>query len=196
MPSSVTLNKPIVLVGMMGAGKTAIGKAVAQRLGVDFVDSDSEMEQASNMTIAEIFERDGESFFRKRETEIIGRLVEGLPRVIATGGGAYLNEANRDLINGNAASVWLKADLELLWSRVRHKTTRPLLRTDDPYGTLKTLFEQRDPIYAQAALHVTAKPEYAIEDMCEKVVEALRVAGHLLDGRTDAIQKIETKADN
>ncbi len=180
MPTTtMTLTKPIVLIGMMGAGKTAIGKSVARLVDAEFVDSDEELVQAANMSIAEIFERDGESFFRRRETEVISRLITGVPRVIATGGGAYLGDENRTLIARHAVSIWLKADLELLWSRVRHKTTRPLLQTDDPFGTLKALYEQRQDIYALADIHVTSQPDYSIEDMSLKVIAALRDAGHI-----------------
>ena len=114
------LVKTVVLVGMMGAGKTAVGTALARQLGVAFKDSDEEIVRAANRTIAEIFERDGEPFFRARETEVIARLLRGTPCVLSTGGGAFLAEANRSLIHDAGVSVWLKADLELLWQRVRH----------------------------------------------------------------------------
>lgn len=180
MPNpTLTLKTPIVLVGMMGAGKTAIGGAVARKLGVPFLDSDEALVEAANASIAEIFERDGEAFFRARETEVIARLLDDAPAVLSTGGGAFLAETNRKLIDEKAASVWLKADLALLWDRVRHKTTRPLLRTDNPYASLKEIFEARSPIYAQARIAVEAQPHYSIDDMADHVIAALADANLL-----------------
>ena len=137
---------------MMGAGKTAVGKALATRLGVPFLDSDAEIEAAANMTIAEVFQRDGEAFFRDREAEVIARLLSTGPIVLSTGGGAFLAERNRDAISAAGVSLWLRADLDLLWQRVRHKTTRPLLRTADPRKTLGEIYAARQPIYALADL--------------------------------------------
>ncbi len=167
------LKKPIVMVGMMGAGKTAVGQALAERLGVRFLDSDEEIVRAANMSIAEIFERDGEAFFRDRESEVIARLLDSEPAVLSTGGGAFLAERNRDLIRERGVSVWLKADLELLWNRVKHKDTRPLLRTPDPKATLTEIYQARVPVYALAELAVEARPEYAISDMTDAVIAAL-----------------------
>ena len=167
------LAKTVVLVGMMGAGKTAVGTALARQLGVAFKDSDEEIVRAADRTIAEIFERDGEPFFRARETEVIGRLLRGTPCVLSTGGGAFLAEANRSLIHDVGVSVWLKADLELLWQRVRHKTTRPLLRTANPRETLRELYERRQPFYAQADITVESAAERSVEEMATRVVEAL-----------------------
>ena len=167
------LKKTVAMVGMMGAGKTAIGTALARHLGVEFLDSDSEIVLAANASIAEIFERDGEAFFRDRETQVIARLLDGTPGILSTGGGAFLREENRQMIHDRGISVWLRADLELLWNRVKHKTTRPLLMTDDPRATLAEIQARRDPIYALADLIVDADPAYSIEDMTEHVVEAL-----------------------
>ncbi|WP_333814879.1 shikimate kinase [Tabrizicola sp.] len=175
------LVKTVVLVGMMGAGKTAVGTALARQLGVDFRDSDEEIVRAANRTIAEIFERDGEPFFRARETEVIGRLLRGTPCVLSTGGGAFLSEANRTLIHDVGVSVWLRADLELLWQRVRHKTTRPLLRTANPRETLRELYERRQPLYAQADITVESAAERSVEEMAARVVEALH-------GRPDVLE--------
>lgn len=175
--SRLTLTKTIVLVGMMGAGKTAIGNALARRLDVPFLDSDDEIVKAANMTIAEIFDRDGEPFFRARETEVIRRLLAGDPSVVSTGGGAFLQEDNRELIAREGVAVWLKADLDLLWSRVKHKTTRPLLRTGDPFETLKQIEAARRDIYAKAELVVVSRAEYSIEDMSEAVLKCLLDAG-------------------
>ncbi|WP_299191252.1 shikimate kinase [uncultured Litoreibacter sp.] len=176
-PDAPKLRKPVVLVGMMGAGKSAVGLALAQLLGVDFLDSDDAMVEAANMSIAEIFERDGEDFFRARETEVIDRLLTGKPAIVSTGGGAFMAERNRILIAEKAVTVWLKADLELLWNRVKHKTTRPLLRTDNPRRTLGEIFETRTPIYALADLAVNARDDYSIEDMARAVMAALQEAG-------------------
>ncbi len=165
----------------MGAGKTAIGTALARRLNVPFLDSDAEIELAANQTIAEIFERDGETFFRERETQVISRLLDGVPAVLSTGGGAFLRPENRALISGQGVSVWLRADLELLWQRVKHKTTRPLLRTDDPRATLAAIQVERDPIYALADLAVDANEAYAIEDMTERVIEVLLTRPDVLE---------------
>lgn len=167
------LKKTVVLVGMMGAGKTAIGTAVARTLGVPFLDSDSEIERAANMTIPEIFERYGEAFFRRKESQVIARLLEEERGILSTGGGAYLDPANRAEISAHGVALWLKADLDLLWSRVRHKETRPLLRTADPYATLKEIYEVRTPIYGLAELSVEARSAYSIEEMSGKVIEAL-----------------------
>jgi len=175
------LAKTVVLVGMMGAGKTAVGTALARQLGVEFRDSDEEIVRAANRTIAEIFERDGEPFFRARETEVIGRLLRGTPCVLSTGGGAFLAEANRQLMHDVGVSVWLKAELELLWQRVSHKTTRPLLRTANPRETLRELYEARQPFYAQADIVVESAAERSVEEMATRVVAALKSRPDVLE---------------
>ena len=167
------LRKTVVLVGMMGAGKTAVGTALARLLGVPFLDSDEEIVKAAHRSIAEIFERDGEPFFRARETEVLNRLLHGTPCILSTGGGAFLAAINRDLIHQNGVSVWLRADLDLLWQRVRHKTTRPLLRTANPRETLKTLYDARLPAYASADLTVDSAHDISVEAMAERVALAL-----------------------
>lgn len=177
------LRKTVVLVGMMGAGKTAIGKAVASKLGVPFLDSDAEIERAANMSIAEIFERDGEAFFRDRETQVISRLLEEEKGILSTGGGAFLQERNRKVIHDKGLSVWLRADLDLLWSRVKHKDTRPLLRTSDPYQTLGEIYDQRVPIYALADVAVDANADYSIDEMADAVIETLTSTPGVLEGR-------------
>lgn len=167
------LRKTVVMVGMMGAGKTAVGTALARLLGVPFRDSDEEIVKAADRSIAEIFERDGEPFFRTRETEVLARLLNGAPCVLSTGGGAFLLDENRALIKAQGVSVWLRADLDLLWNRVRHKSTRPLLRTPNPRETLRNLYEARLPFYQQADLAVDADAALSIEDMAERVRRAL-----------------------
>ncbi len=167
------LKKTVVMVGMMGAGKTAVGTAVARLLGVPFVDSDDEIVRAAQRSIPEIFARDGEPFFRARETEVLGRLLRGAPCILSTGGGAFLSPVNRDLIAESGVSVWLRADLDLLWQRVRHKATRPLLRTANPRETLRQLWAARVPFYQLADLTVDSQPDLSVEDMADRVVAAL-----------------------
>jgi shikimate kinase len=167
------LKKTVVMVGMMGAGKTAVGTALARMLGAPFLDSDEEIVRAANRSIPEIFERDGEPFFRARESEVLGRLLRGNPCVLSTGGGAFLAEANRAMIAEQGVSVWLKADLDLLWQRVRHKTTRPLLRTANPRETLRGIYEARVPIYALADVVVESRADFSIDEMAGRVLAAL-----------------------
>lgn len=175
------LKKTIVLVGMMGAGKTAVGKALAARLAVPFLDSDQEIVKAASATIAEIFVRDGEAFFRDRETEVITRLLNAKAGVLSTGGGAYLAAHNRQLISDAGVAVWLQADLDLLWQRVRHKGSRPLLRTANPRETLAGLYKTRDPLYALADLRVSCHADYSIDDMAAAVLEVLKSRRDVLE---------------
>ena len=177
------LKKTVAMVGMMGAGKTAVGTAVARLLNVPFVDSDEEIVKAANRSIAEIFERDGEAFFRDREAEVIGRLLRGTPCILSTGGGAFLAERNRLQLQAAGISVWLRADLDLLWQRVRHKNTRPLLRTANPRATLHALYQAREPFYQLADLAVASAPELSVDAMAEHVVAALKT-------RPDALEEI------
>ena len=167
------LRRTVVLVGMMGSGKTAIGRNMAERLNVPYVDSDAEIETAANATISEIFERSGEPFFRDRETEVISRLLQSEPCVLSTGGGAFLAERNRTAISEHGVAVWLDADLDLLWERVRHKDTRPLLRTMNPRATLAAIFKERGPIYAKAELCALADPAFSIDEMTDHVLDVL-----------------------
>lgn len=178
---TITLKKTVVLVGMMGAGKTAVGRALADRLDVPFLDSDEEIERAAAMTIPEIFARDGEAFFRDRESEVIARLITAGGAVLSTGGGAFLRENNRDVISAQGVSVWLDAELQTLWNRVRHKSTRPLLRTSDPRATLATLYEARVPTYALADLRVLSEPRQPVALMVDKVVDALKTRPDVLE---------------
>jgi shikimate kinase len=167
------LHKTVVLVGMMGSGKTAIGRALAARLGVSFCDSDAAIEEAASATIAEIFARDGEAFFRVREAEVISRLMSGDPVVLSTGGGAFLTPRIRELIAEQGVAVWLNAPLDVLWERVRNKDTRPLLRTADPRQTLSDIFDQRVPVYAQAEIEVAIKATHSIEQTTTSVLDVL-----------------------
>lgn len=175
------LKKTVVLVGMMGAGKTAVGKALAAMLDVPFLDSDAEIQKAANMTIPEIFARDGEPFFRTKETQVIGRLLDEERGILSTGGGAFMSEENRALISGKGVAVWLNADLDLLWNRVKHKDTRPLLRVPDPLGALTRIYEERVPVYALADLSVTSEPGLSIDDMARRVIDALRTRPDVLE---------------
>lgn len=172
-PSRHVLKKTVVMVGMMGAGKTAVGRALATRLDVPFLDSDAEIETAANMTVPEIFTRDGEPFFRKKEAQVIARLLDEERGVLSTGGGAFLVEDNRAMISARGVSVWLNADLDLLWQRVRHKDTRPLLRTPDPRATLAELYAARAPVYALADVAVRSEPDLSIEAMVDRVINTL-----------------------
>lgn len=173
------LKSSIVLVGMMGSGKTAIGTALSKALGVAFLDSDEEIVKAANAPIAEIFEKFGEPFFREKESQVLERLLDGPPAVLSTGGGAFLAPANRALISAKGVSVCLQADVDLLWSRVKHKTTRPLLLTDNPRATLEEIYTQRAPVYALADLVVETRPEYSIAETTRCVIDTLEQAGAL-----------------
>jgi shikimate kinase len=152
------LDRPIVLVGLMGAGKTTVGRRLAQKLGLPFVDADAEIEAAAGMSIAEIFEMFDEAYFRDGERRVIARLIDGSPKVIATGGGAFMNDRTRALILDKATAVWLEADLETLVDRVSRRTTRPLLKDRDPRQVLRDLAAIRNPIYALAPIHIRSQP--------------------------------------
>lgn len=175
------LKRTVVLVGMMGSGKTAVGRALAARLGVPFLDSDAAIEQAASATIAEIFARDGEPFFRIREAEVIDRLMSGPPAILSTGGGAFLTDRIRAGIAQKGVAVWLDAPLGLLWDRVRHKDTRPLLRTANPRQTLADIFAVRVPVYAKATLRVAAEPTFSIDQTTDAVIKVLRTHPDILE---------------
>ncbi|MHB0950620.1 MAG: shikimate kinase [Allorhizobium sp.] len=149
----------LVFVGLMGAGKSAIGRMTASQLGLPFVDTDAEIERVSRMTISELFEAYGESEFRALETRVIKRLLKTGPRVISTGGGAFINEKTRNQIEQGGISLWLKADLDVLWERVNKRDHRPLLKTENPKETLENLMNLRYPIYALADLTVQSRDE-------------------------------------
>ncbi|RYG92196.1 shikimate kinase [Loktanella sp. IMCC34160] len=175
------LHRTVVLVGMMGCGKSAVGRSLAARLGVQLLDSDAEIERAANASISEIFARDGEPFFRDREAEVIARLLSGPPCILSTGGGAFLAERNRQAIHDKGVAVWLDASVDLLWERVKHKDTRPLLRTPNPRKTLEEIFAARVPVYQLADLRAETLPEYSIEETTDRVIEVLLTRPDVLE---------------
>jgi shikimate kinase len=162
----------VVLVGLMGAGKSTVGRRLAKRLGRPFVDSDEEIERAADHSITEIFDRFGEASFRDGERRVIRRLIGGVPKVIATGGGAFIDESTRTLILQKAVAIWLDADVETLAERVKRRDRRPLLRGVDPLPRLRELAAVRNPVYAKAPLHVRSE-EGPHERTVERIVEAL-----------------------
>ncbi len=166
------LDRPIVMVGMMGAGKSAIGRRLAHRLGLPFVDADAEIERAAGCSIEEIFERHGEAVFRDGERRVIARLLEGPVGVLATGGGAFMDPETRARIRSRAITVWLKADLDTLVERVSRRTHRPLLKNGDPREILTQLVALRYPIYAEADITVETGNTPAAATV-ERVIEAL-----------------------
>ncbi|CAM3012688.1 shikimate kinase [Paracoccus aminovorans] len=168
------MRRNIVLIGMMGAGKTAIGSELARRLRRPFADTDTEIERAAAMTIPEIFARDGEEFFRARESEVLSRVLALGDRIVSTGGGAWMRPENRSHIAENGVSVWLDCDLDTLWHRVRHRPTRPLLQTADPRGTLQRLIAERGPVYALADIRVPAQRGDSIEETASRAMDAIR----------------------
>jgi shikimate kinase len=172
------LPRTLVLVGLMGAGKTCIGRELARRLGVDFVDADAEIESAANCSIEEIFRVYGEKEFREGERRVIARLLNGPVHVLATGGGAFMDVETRARIREKAISIWLRADLELLVSRVARRNNRPLLKTGDPREILQRLIDERYPVYAEADIIVDSGRE-APEVTSDRVLAALRT--HLAD---------------
>lgn len=169
--------RTIVLVGLMGAGKTSIGRRLATRLGLPFVDADHEIEAAAGCTIPEIFERFGEAGFRDGERKVIARLLDGPVHVLSTGGGAFMDQETRALIREKGLSVWLRAELDLLVQRTARRDHRPLLRSGDPREILRSLMEKRYPVYAEADLTVDSD-DSPLEETTDRVVEALHL--HLL----------------
>jgi shikimate kinase len=151
------LNRTVTLVGMMGAGKSSVGRRLATRLDVPFRDADTEIETAAGCTISEIFDRFGEAAFRDGERRVIARLLTEAPHVLATGGGAFIDQQTRDAIRQAAISIWIKAPVDILVQRVKRRDTRPLLRHGDPRETLERLLKEREPIYAQADLTIESE---------------------------------------
>lgn len=164
--------RPLVLVGMMGAGKTTVGRRLAARLNRQFLDSDEEIEKAAQMTIPEIFEQRGEPEFRAGETRVIARVLKQPGVVLATGGGAFVNLETRALIKAEGVSVWLKAEIDILFERVSRRSNRPLLKTANPRETLRKLIEDRYPIYAEADVTVVSR-DVPQEAVATDVVDAL-----------------------
>ncbi len=164
--------RPIVLVGMMGAGKTTVGRRLATRLGRHFVDSDEEVEKAAGMSIEEIFASRGEADFRAGEQRVIARLLKDQDLVLGTGGGAFINAETRTLVKASAVSVWIKADFELLFQRVQRRSNRPLLKTANPRETLKGLIDKRYPVYAEADVTVVSK-DVPQDQVASEVIDAL-----------------------
>jgi shikimate kinase len=164
--------RSVVLVGMMGAGKSSIGRRLALRLGMPFVDADAEIEKAASMTIPDIFAVRGEDEFRAGEARVIHRLLESGPQVLATGGGAFMNADTRTEIGAKGISVWLKAEFDVLMKRIRRRHDRPLLKTEDPGATLRALIEERYPVYDLADITVQSR-DVAHDKIVDEIVSAL-----------------------
>lgn len=166
------LAQTVVLVGLMGAGKSCIGRRLAQRLNVPFVDADAEIEQAAGCTISEIFEKYGEAAFRDGERRVMARLLQGPPTILAAGGGAFMDPETRALVRAHGISVWLRADLDTLAVRTKGRNHRPLLNAGDPRDTLAKLIEVRYPVYAEADITVDTGADNP-NITCARVVDAL-----------------------
>lgn len=161
-------DRPVVLIGMMGAGKSTVGRRLALRLGLPFLDADTEIESAAAMTIPEIFETHGEPHFRDGEARVIARLLDGGTKVLATGGGAFMREETRDRIREKAISMWLEAEADVILRRVKRRADRPLLKTPDPAGTIARLIAERYPLYREADITIASRdvPHEKIVDEC------------------------------
>ena len=167
------LDRPVVLVGLMGAGKSTVGRRLAKRLGLPFVDSDDAIEDSAGFSAAEVFEKSGEADFRDGERRLVARLIEGQVRVIATGGGAFVDPRTRELLNERAITVWLDAPVDVLADRTGRRDTRPLLRNPDRKGTLERLAEQRGPAYAEAHIRVKSG-DGAHKSVVDAIVDELQ----------------------
>lgn len=175
LASSTLGKRTLVFVGLMGAGKSVIGKMSATAMSIPFVDSDQEIEKVSRMSIADLFENYGEAEFRSLEERVIRRLLQEGPMILSTGGGAFIHDLTRSLIKERGLSVWLRADLDVLWERVRKRGHRPLLKTADPLGTLSSLLETRYPVYAEADLVVQSRDvskETIVSEVLDSVINA------------------------
>ncbi len=164
--------RSVVLVGMMGAGKSSVGRRLAMRLAIPFIDADTEIERAAGMTIPEIFAAHGEAYFRAGETRVIARLLDSGPQVLATGGGAFMNPETRVTLRNKAVSVWLRATVEVLARRIKRRNDRPLLKNGDPVGTLRRLIDERYPVYAEADITVDSR-EVTHDTIVDEIVAAL-----------------------
>ena len=191
-PAAPALVPPrtIVLVGLMGAGKTAIGRRLAQRLGLPFIDADHEIEQAAGCTIEEFFARHGEPAFRDGERRVMARLLDQPVHVLATGGGAFIDDGTRELVKQRAISVWLRAELPLLLDRVLRRTNRPLLKQGEPREVLERLMAVRYPIYAEADITVDSC-DLPLDQTTQEVIDALEL---FLASRSEAPPRAATAA--
>ena len=172
--------RPIVLVGMMGAGKTTVGRRLAAKLGRHFVDSDEEVEKAAGMSIEDIFATHGEADFRAGEVRVIARLLKDRDLVLGTGGGAFMNAETRALVKSSAVSVWIKADFELLFQRVQRRSNRPLLKTANPRQTLQDLIDRRYPVYAEADVTIVSR-DVPQDQVANEVIEHLDAVRPLVE---------------
>ncbi|UPH70434.1 shikimate kinase [Abyssibius alkaniclasticus] len=178
-----TLTQTLVLVGLMGAGKSTVGRRLAHALNVDFVDSDDEIVKAAGMPISEIFARLGEPHFRDGERRVLARLLQSPPHVLATGGGAFVSPENREIIAAHGVSIWLRADLETLWDRVRSRPGRPLLEQDEPKAALAALLAARTPAYAKADYEVTSHMNNSHEVVVQDIFALLKAQSEAIDAR-------------
>jgi len=183
MSGEITVDRPLVLVGLMGAGKSCIGRRLAQRLRLPFIDADREIELAAGCSIPEIFSRHGEQAFRDGERRVILRLLESPPFVLATGGGAFMDPRTRAAIRERAISIWLRADLDLLVRRTGRRGDRPLLQVEDPRAKLAELMDSRYPVYAEADLTVDSQ-DGPPDATLERVLEALSAFDPAADPKT------------
>ena len=173
-PQNISLAASPILVGLMGAGKTTLGKVLARKLGYAFIDSDHEIEAQTGARIAHIFEIEGEASFRQREQRMLEQLVQRPQTVLATGGGVVLLPENRTLLKAHPPVIYLCASPEKLWERTRHDRSRPLLQTEDPSARLQQLYAERDPLYREVASHVFETGEQSLEQLAEQVLNALQ----------------------
>ena len=164
----------LVLVGLMGAGKSSVGKRLSEYLNVGFIDSDQEIEKAAGMNIVEIFEKFGEQYFRAGERKVINRLILHEPQVLSTGGGAFISKEIREVVKIHGFSIWLKADLETLWPRISGKGNRPLLKNNYPKKELENLIIQRNPVYKKADITITTNSNISHLEMVDKIIEKLK----------------------
>jgi len=178
-------SRSVVLVGMMGAGKSSIGRKLAQALEIPFVDADTEIEAAAGMSIPEIFATHGEPYFRAGEARVIARLLEGGPQVLATGGGAFMREETRQAVSAKGVSIWLKADFDVLLRRIKRRSDRPMLKTDNPTTTLQALIAERYPVYAEADITVLSRDvphETIVGEILTALSDRLAASAKVSDG--------------
>jgi len=165
-------DRPVVLIGLMGAGKTSVGRFLARKMGLPFADADQEIEKAAGMSVAEIFEKHGEEYFRNGERRVIERIMGDGAQILATGGGAFMCDETRELIKEHGISVWLKADLDVLMRRVMRRDTRPLLHTADPGSVMQSLMDERYPVYREADISVQSR-DVPHEVIVGEIIQAL-----------------------